>query len=205
MNAVDLLVRLAGWSTELVGIVWLVTAAWFAAVKRDSVGGKVRHFFGTLLPEPWMIVGIVVIIVALHLLPHGMWDPITWHVRALVAVGALLVIAGSALMVWARLALGAMWAGRPMIQQEHELRTGGPYQVVRHPIYTGILAIVGGAVVMTGGSSFVVFAFVLAWLLRRVRVEDRMLVGTFGSNYEDYRHQVPALVPFAPPRARELV
>lgn len=186
-------------------VVWLGTAVWFAAVRRDSLGGKVKHFLGTLLPEPWMIAGIVALVVAMSFVPRRVWDPVTWHVRPMLALGAVVIIAGSVLMVWARLALGTMWAGRPMIQQEHELRTGGPYQVVRHPIYTGLLALVGGAALLQGGPSIVIFAFVLWWLLRRVRVEDRMLVGTFGASYEEYRHRVPALVPFVPARPHELV
>ncbi|MFE3191275.1 methyltransferase family protein [Nocardia sp. NPDC059240] len=197
MDAVDALVRVALWSSQLVWVVWLITAVWFSAVRQDSLGGKVKHFFGTLLPEPWMLVGIVILVVAMSFVPRRVWDPVLWDVRPMSALGAVVIIAGSVLMVWARLALGTMWAGRPMIQEEHELRTGGPYRLVRHPIYTGLLALVGGAALLQGGPSLVIFAFVLVWLLRRVRVEDRMLIATFGQRYEEYRNAVPALLPLA--------
>ncbi|MGW4244738.1 methyltransferase family protein [Nocardia sp. NPDC004722] len=194
---VDLLVRVAVWSSQLVWVVWLGTAVWFAAVRRDGLGGKVKHFLGTLLPEPWMIVGIVILVLAMNFVPRRVWDPVSWDVRPMLALGAVAIIAGSVLMVWARLALGTMWAGRPLIQEEHELRMSGPYRVVRHPIYTGLLALVGGAALLRGGQSIVIFAFVLAWLVRRVRVEDRMLIATFGQRYEEYRNAVPALLPLA--------
>lgn len=51
------------------------------------------------------------------------------------------------------------------------------------------------------GATLITLAFVTAWLLRRVRVEDTMLIATFGDDYRTYRHRVPALVPLARPRA----
>jgi protein-S-isoprenylcysteine O-methyltransferase Ste14 len=203
MSTVDALATAAGWSIDIVGLVWLGTAVWFAAVRKTGLRGKIWHFARTLLPEPWMIAGIIVLSVAIHLLPRHIWDPITWKVAVLQGIGAILIIASAVLMVWARLALGTMWAGRPMIQQDHQLRTGGPYQLVRHPIYTGLLGIVIGLTLLGGfGSTIVLLVFVTAWLLRRVRVEDHMLIDTFGDDYRTYRRRVPALVPFAGPLIR---
>ncbi|WP_194289697.1 methyltransferase family protein [Nocardia macrotermitis] len=203
MNTLDVLVMLAGWSIDVVGIVWLATAVWFAAVRPGGFWGKVWHFVRTFLPEPWMIAGIIVLSVVIRLLPHGIWDPITWKVGVLRGIGAILVVASAGLMVWARLALGTMWAGRPMIQQDHQLRTGGPYRLVRHPIYTGLIGLMLGLTLIAGfGSSIVLLVFVLGWLLRRVRVEDHMLIDTFGDDYRSYRRRVPALVPFAGPLIR---
>ncbi|WP_067664735.1 methyltransferase family protein [Nocardia miyunensis] len=203
MTTVDALAMVAGWSIDIVGLVWLGTAAWFAAVRPTGIRGKIWHFARTLLPEPWMIAGIVVLGVVIHLLPQHIWDPITWKVAVLQGFGAILIIAAAVLMVWARLALGTMWAGRPMIQQDHQLRTGGPYQLVRHPIYTGLLGLMIGLTLTAGfGSSIVLLVFVTGWLLRRVRVEDNMLIDTFGDDYRSYRQRVPALVPFAGPLIR---
>ncbi|MBU3065939.1 isoprenylcysteine carboxylmethyltransferase family protein [Nocardia sp. NEAU-G5] len=202
MNIVHLLTLVAGLSIDVVGIVWLGTAVWFAAVRPGTLRDKLGHFARTLLPEPWMIAGLVVLSVVLHLLPRSIWDPITWKAAALTALGSVLIIVSAGLMVWARLALGTMWAGRPMIQRNHELRTDGPYRMVRHPIYTGLLGLMLGATLLSGfGAGVVLLAFVTAWLLRRVRVEDTMLIDTFGDDYRDYRHRVPALVPLARPRA----
>lgn len=202
MTLLEYLTLAAGLSIDAVGLVWLGTALWFAAVRDDTRRGKLRHFLRTLLPEAWMIAGLVVLELVLHLLPRAIWDPLTWKTGAFTAIGSVLIIASAALMVWARLALGTMWAGRPMIQQDHELRTGGPYRVVRHPIYTGILGLIAGATLLSGfGSALVLLAFVIAWLLRRVRVEDTMLIATFGDDYRTYRHRVPALIPLARPRA----
>ncbi|MCU1645210.1 MAG: hypothetical protein JWN03_5485 [Nocardia sp.] len=196
MGVSDFLQAAAGWSFSIVGLVWVGTAVWFAAVRQTTLWGKIWHFLRTLLPEPWMILGLAVLVVVLDLLPHTMWDSVTWKSTPLTDVGSVLVIAGAALMVWARLALGTMWAGRPMIQQDHELRTGGPYRLVRHPIYTGILGAIAGLTLVAGfGSETVILVFVIAWLGWRVHVEDRMLIATFGDQYRDYQKQVGALIP----------
>lgn len=196
MVIIHLLPDLAVWSLQAVGLVWLGTAIWFAARRADTPRGKLWHFARTLFPEPWMLVGLAVLITVLKLLPGSLWDGVSWTNPASTEVGSVLVIASAALMVWARLALGTMWAGRPMIQQEHELRTGGPYRVVRHPIYTGILGVVTGLMLMAGfGASMVAFVFVLGWLLWRVRVEDRILIDTFGDRYRIYQREVGALIP----------
>jgi protein-S-isoprenylcysteine O-methyltransferase Ste14 len=203
MTTLDYLTVAAGVSVDVVGLVWLVTAVWFAAVRSGTPRGKIWHFFSTLLPEPWMIAGLIVIGVVIRLLPRSIWEPLTWKTAVFTTVGSLLIIVSAMLMVWARLALGAMWAGRPMIQQNHELRTGGPYQLVRHPIYTGLLGLMLGVTLLAGlGSTLVQLVFVTAWLLRRVRVEDRMLIATFGADYRAYRARVPALVPLARPVTR---
>jgi protein-S-isoprenylcysteine O-methyltransferase Ste14 len=83
-----------------------------------------------------------------------------------------------------------------MVQEGHELRTGGPYRLVRHPIYTGIIGVVLGLMLLVGFSYMIpVVVLVLAWLGWRVHVEDRMMIETFGDRYREYRQQVRALVP----------
>lgn len=196
MVIIHLLPAAALASLQVVGIIWLVTAVWFTARRAGTPRDKLRHFTRTLLPEPWMLLGLAVLIVIVNLLPGGIWETTTWTNPALADVGSVFVIGSAVLMVWARLTLGTMWAGRPMIQQEHELRTGGPYQVVRHPIYTGILGVMTGLMLMAGfGATMVTFVFIVGWLLWRVREEDRILIYTFGDRYRSYQQEVGALIP----------
>ncbi len=85
-----------------------------------------------------------------------------------------------------------------------ELPTGGPYALVRHPIYTGVIGLALGQTMRSGfGGVTVILAFVLGWPIRRVRVEDGMMLATFGDRYRTYRRGVRALVPLPRLRGRE--
>jgi protein-S-isoprenylcysteine O-methyltransferase Ste14 len=64
--------------------------------------------------------------------------------------------AATALTIWARLALGVMWSAAPTLKQEHKLRTGGPYAVTRHPIYTGLLGMMPGSLLLAGAGRWIV-------------------------------------------------
>lgn len=111
-------------------------------------------------------------------------------------------MASTALLLWARWVLGTMWAGVPTLQEHHELRTDGPYRLVRHPIYTGLLGLVTGSMVARGFGVWVAFLVVaVPWLLRRVRVEDALMARQFGAAYDAYRAEVPALIPRIRPTA----
>lgn len=191
-----LLVQISLWSLRAVGIVWLGTAIWFAARRRATLRGKVAHFFRTLLPEPWLLVCVVILIVGLYLLPASVWSPLLVREPLLRPIGAVIVVVSAALMIWARFALGDMWAGRPMVQEHHQLRTGGPYRLVRHPIYTGMIGVtLGLTLLLYFGPMIPVLVLVVGWLASRVRVEDRMMVATFGDRYRDYQKHVRALIP----------
>jgi len=99
--------------------------------------------------------------------------------------------------VWARVHLGGNWSGIVTIKHDHELIANGPYAIVRHPIYTGLLvAFIGSA--MARGEWRGVLAVLVAWLAlwRKLRVEENWLAERFGQQYEAYRRRVPALVPF---------
>lgn len=119
------------------------------------------------------------------------WSP--WAFWA----AAVVTAAGLAFAVWARVHIGRNWSGTVTLKQGHELVVSGPYALVRHPIYTGLLlAIVGSA--LARGEWRGVLAVAIAWaaLWRKLRLEERWMVEAFGERYEGYRQRVPALIPF---------
>lgn len=107
-------------------VVWPVVAVWLAARSPGSLADKGRQFVSTFLPEPWMPAGLIAMTAAGHFIPATFWTPVTWHNPVLRRLGAALVVASSAVIVWVRFTQGRMWAGRPLVQEGHELRTGGP-------------------------------------------------------------------------------
>ena len=111
--------------------------------------------------------------------------------------GAALVAAGLAFTVWARVHLGTNWSGIVTVKRGHELVTSGPYAIVRHPIYTGlVLAFCGSALALGEARGVLAVAIVFASLWRKLRLEERWMGEQFGADYERYRARVRALVPF---------
>jgi protein-S-isoprenylcysteine O-methyltransferase Ste14 len=112
------------------------------------------------------------------------------------AIGILLFAIGLGFAIWARLHIGRNW-GTPMSKKDDpELVTSGPYRLVRHPIYTGILlAGVGTAVALNWTWMFVT---VLAgiYFIYSATVEERYLVEQFPDAYPMYRRATKMLVPF---------
>lgn len=113
--------------------------------------------------------------------------------------GAGLTAGGLLFAVWARRHLGRNWSGTVTIKQGHELITSGPYAIVRHPIYSGLLlAIVGTALARGGWSGILAVALAFFAFWRKSRVEERWMQEEFGEAYQTYRHRVAALIPFLP-------
>ncbi len=139
-----------------------------------------------------LIAVVVIILFRLHAFRgHGVHTD-DWRA----ALGLGLFALGLAFAVWARLHIGRNW-GTPMTQKdEPELVTSGPYRLVRHPIYSGILtAGIGTAV---GLSWFWLIAVALAgtYFIYGAFVEERYLTEQFPDAYPSYKRETKMLVPF---------
>ena len=112
------------------------------------------------------------------------------------AAGLVLFALGLGLAIWARVHLGRNW-GVPMTQKdEPELVTGGPYRLVRHPIYSGIIA--AGIGTAVGLSWFWLVPVLLAgsYFVYAATVEERFLAEEFPDTYLQYKRSTKMLVPF---------
>jgi protein-S-isoprenylcysteine O-methyltransferase Ste14 len=101
-------------------------------------------------------------------------------------------------LVWQAIpALGKQWRVQAGLNQDHQLIRTGPYAIVRHPIYASML----GMFLMTGlllTPWLPLLAALLVFLLGteiRVRIEDQLLAGRFGAEFEEYRRRVSAYLP----------
>jgi len=112
-------------------------------------------------------------------------------------LGAALAVAGLLFAVWAREHLGRNWSRSVTIKQGHELITTGPYAVVRHPIYTGILTgFLGMAIAISQVRGFIVFALIFLVFWFKFRMEEQWMRSQFGETYATYAQQTAALVPY---------
>jgi protein-S-isoprenylcysteine O-methyltransferase Ste14 len=111
------------------------------------------------------------------------------------AAGAALCIVGLAFAIWARVALGRNW-GMPMTQHEHpELVTSGPYRLVRHPIYTGMNAMMIGTALVHPIAALPCLGMV-GYTIYSARREERDMEQRFPGTYAEYRRRSKMLVPF---------
>jgi protein-S-isoprenylcysteine O-methyltransferase Ste14 len=133
----------------------------------------------TRIPLPWLY---------LPLWPPGLWP--FW-------LGAALTVAGILFAVWAREHLGRNWSRSVTIKQGHELIVTGPYAVVRHPIYTGILAgFLGMAIAISQVRGFIVFVLIFLVFRVKLRMEEEWMRSQFGETYAAYARRTAALAPY---------
>jgi protein-S-isoprenylcysteine O-methyltransferase Ste14 len=167
---------------------WISARGVKADRRREGLGSRLGHILpllaaGALLVPRFLWLGPLEV----HLLPRSL---------GLYLCAVALTAAGLLFSVWARVHLGRNWSGTVTVKQDHELIEDGPYRFVRHPIYTGLLvAFIGSALASNNGRGVlaVVIAFVALW--RKLKLEERWMVETFGEAYVRYRARVPALVP----------
>lgn len=159
--------------------VWVVTAAEVRTAR-------------LLVTAQFVLLGLIA------LLPGGWGWPVPPWLRWLSAAG---VILGVAIMLLAGTALGRGLTAVPIPNQHAELRTGGLYRLVRHPIYTGLL-LTSGAFTVGSGSGWRALAFValLALLTVKARWEEERLTRRFAA-YPDYAARTPRFVPGWRPRS----
>jgi protein-S-isoprenylcysteine O-methyltransferase Ste14 len=111
-------------------------------------------------------------------------------------LGIALLACGLALAVWARVVLGRNW-GMPMSRKdEPELVTAGPYAVVRHPIYSGLLLAFAGTALASDLWWLIVFGALGGYFVWSAVVEERLMGEAFPDSYPAYRARTRMLVPF---------
>ncbi|MCV3209100.1 isoprenylcysteine carboxylmethyltransferase family protein [Mesorhizobium sp. YC-39] len=170
---------------------WLAAAAWAdPAAKRAGFQAEFRY------RALWMAGTIMLFVPAHNYVGRlRLWMPTlaeAWICVALIAIGLVF-------SWWARLHLGRLWSGTVTAKAGHHVVDTGPYRLVRHPIYTGLLL----AVLATMAAKGTVWGIVGAALLTigiviKARLEEEFLRGELGAAYDEYAGRVPMLVPFAP-------
>jgi protein-S-isoprenylcysteine O-methyltransferase Ste14 len=111
-------------------------------------------------------------------------------------LGLAVLMASTAVALWARFSLGTSWSVAPEVGGDRRLRTQGPYAVTRHPIYTGLLGMILGTALLAGlGQGIVAVVGSLIVFLVKIHTEEQLLLANFPDEYPAYRERVPQLVP----------
>jgi protein-S-isoprenylcysteine O-methyltransferase Ste14 len=177
-------------------VLWLAWLAYWLAAARDVKPARRRES-----PASRLLTIVLTIPAAVLLAVRGPW--LSWlgarflpDTMIVYSLGLLMVIAGLAFAIWARVHLGRNWSGTVTVKENHELIRSGPYAIVRHPIYTGLLlAILGTAIVVGEWRGLLAFCFLTIALVLKLRREERFMEESFPDTYPSYCAQVPALIP----------
>ena len=111
-------------------------------------------------------------------------------------LGAVLFVAGCALMAWTFRSLGPNLTDTVVTRQVHTLVLHGPYRWIRHPLYDAVVLLIGGLSLAAGnwfiaGTGLLVFAV----LVLRTRIEERNLLARFGEDYRSYMEHTGRFIP----------
>jgi protein-S-isoprenylcysteine O-methyltransferase Ste14 len=178
------------------GVCWGVTAlVWIAGALYTASRGPRTVSRPTLSTLSTALVAAGYVLAARSATSH--WRSGVVAKPWLLALGAALLLCATAFTIWARLALGNMWSASPSVKLQHQLRTGGPYGVTRHPIYTGLLGMLLGTALLVGpGFSLVALPVALFVVEIRIHTEEKLMLATFPDAYPSYRREVPQLIPW---------
>lgn len=172
-------------------ILWLAAAAWSdRAVKAPATR---YHAVYRLLPA----VGALLLFGAIR--PRS-GELVLWRTPDVVAWAMVFVaLAGFLFTVWARVTLGRLWSSSVSRKADHHIVDSGPYRLVRHPIYTGIiLAAVATAIQRGSLEAWLGAAIMTSGWYVKARLEERFLRDELGAQaYDEYARRVPMLVPFS--------
>jgi protein-S-isoprenylcysteine O-methyltransferase Ste14 len=152
---------------------------------------------GTFLGTTAFLIASYFLLLATHY-PGWLELPLTPQTAVLGILGDGLCIGGALFAIWARVVLGSNWSGfTATIKQDHELVQRGPYALIRHPIYTGLLlAMIGMALTKGVLASYIGVLLGLTAFLVRIPIEEWMMIERFPNGYSAYQMRVKRLLPF---------
>jgi protein-S-isoprenylcysteine O-methyltransferase Ste14 len=179
----------------LIPALWIAWCACWIAAAPFAKATRWREAPGLRLLDRVSLLLCAILFAAPRLLPGLLSARFVARGAALPLLGSVMVAAGLGFAAWARWHIGRNWSGTVSLKQGHTLVCSGPYHLVRHPIYTGmLLALIGTALAIGEWRGPLAVVFALLAFVRRIRVEEQRMRQTF-PEYEQYRRTTPALIP----------
>jgi protein-S-isoprenylcysteine O-methyltransferase Ste14 len=181
----------------LLTLIWLtMEGAKYSQQRENPRAGATR--VGSVTAWRLCILGCAVLTnVALYVAPHLVSGAAIGPAALAAAIGLVVMLAGIVLRGWSFLTLGDYFTFTVQVSDDQQVVHAGPYRLLRHPSYSGILLICLG--VGLAGANWVSLALLvllpLALLLYRIHIEERALLSTLGERYRDYATGRKRLVP----------
>jgi len=184
---------LRSWPMLAAIALWIVFISYWNRAARNSAPDRTmesmrsRQIHQLFLNGAMLLVFVPIPGLRLRLLAAAPWQ----------APGGLgITLLGVAIAIWSRRHLGRYWSGRVSIKVDHELIRSGPYRVLRHPIYTGLLLMYLGTALIScelHGLVAVLLAIYAYW--RKIGIEEAALAEAFGEKWSEHRRKTWALLP----------
>jgi protein-S-isoprenylcysteine O-methyltransferase Ste14 len=177
------------WTVPVLRLGWL--CYWLIEAGNTAPTAKSESLLTGILYRGATILGVL-LIASVKLSKDHFW-PVN---VPLLCMGVLLMICGFSFAIWARRHLGRYWSSRVTLKQGHQVVDSGPYSIVRHPIYSGLLLSLAGTVLTIGTvQSLCGYVVIVLALALKMAAEERLLITHLGQAYQDYRKRVKALIP----------
>jgi len=176
------------------GLVYLISELLLTATRRSRSRTGAKQDRSTLLGV-WLV---IMVSVAAGIYVAKYWPAAALpDTRKFAFAGVVLFVAGLFLRWWAIITLGRFFTVDVTIEKDHELVERGPFRVVRHPSYTGVLlAFVGFALTLGNWAALLVILLpITAAFVHRMNVEEDALSRALGPQYTDYMRRTKRLVP----------
>lgn len=163
--------------------------------------GRTTGLNGSWLRSPWFYLASCVLFFGIA---YFGWSSLPWSVSSstrawMLTIGSLLYFPGMGILVWARLTLGKNYfvstGFGAQLFKDHQLVTNGPYAIVRHPMYTGLILAALGALLIYFTWTTAYFALFAPLTMVRARREEVALSEEFGDQWKEYSQRVPMLFP----------
>jgi protein-S-isoprenylcysteine O-methyltransferase Ste14 len=181
----------------IVGL-WAIFLTYWAIAAIFVKRGVDRFAFrrGIAMRLALFFVIVIVIVLARHSAAlHALqWEEL--HSIPMAVAGAVLVTLGAIIAFTARAVIGRNWGSPGMRKTDTELVTQGPYSLIRHPIYSGILLMMTGTAIGLTPTLWLVAAAAGIYFVFSARAEERYMAKRFPHAYPAYRARTKMLVPF---------
>lgn len=184
-------------TTAIIRACWIIfVAVWLLAavstkrsVYRESRAQRLRYSI--------LLIIAYFLLVSRRRLPYPLSLRVIPYMEVIAWAAAVLCVAGLIFCIWARATLGRNWSGVITLKEGHELVQRGPYRLVRHPIYTGLVAMFLATVIVlghVGGIVGLVLVFVSFWI--KLSEEEKIMLQQFSDQYVGYQQRVKRIIPF---------
>jgi protein-S-isoprenylcysteine O-methyltransferase len=120
------------------------------------------------------------------------------HARVVGGIGIAVMIGGLALRLWSQAVLGRYYTSTLRHAEGQPILASGPYRLLRHPGYAGLLlAWVGAGLATANWAAALAVTLVMSVAYRyRIAAEEAMLLDTFGGRYKEYMARTWRLMPY---------